>query len=241
MESGGKSYFLGGGSGVGKSAYESACSQGFVGTVQQWLDSLHGVNGAPGPAGPQGPKGDTGNQGPQGTPGTNGTNGTNGTSANVGNCWPVGSIFISVVSTDPSVLLGVGTWQAFASGRMLVGFNAADSDFNAAEKTGGSKTVTPQGTVSQPTFTGNSVTSSAVSAGTPAGTINNHTTAADSNTTGGTAKVTGPGTHTFTGSALATHTHTTTATGTVSAPTFTGSVAQIENPYITVFMWKRVS
>ena len=56
--------------------------------------------------------------------------------------FPVGSVFIAVVSTDPATLLGYGTWAAFGAGRVLVGFNAADSDFDAAKKTGGAKTHT---------------------------------------------------------------------------------------------------
>lgn len=55
--------------------------------------------------------------------------------------WPIGSVFIGVVSTNPGTLLGIGTWTAFGAGRVLVGFNAADSDFNTVEGTGGSKTV----------------------------------------------------------------------------------------------------
>ena len=54
--------------------------------------------------------------------------------------WPVGSVFISVVATDPSTLLGFGTWTAFGAGRVLVGLNAADTDFDTVEDTGGSKT-----------------------------------------------------------------------------------------------------
>lgn len=54
--------------------------------------------------------------------------------------WPVGSVFISVVSTDPHTLLGFGTWSAIAEGRMLVGLDSGDADFNEAEETGGAKT-----------------------------------------------------------------------------------------------------
>lgn len=56
--------------------------------------------------------------------------------------YPVGSIFASVVNTNPATLLGFGTWAAFASGRCLVGVDAGDADFDAPEKTGGAKTVT---------------------------------------------------------------------------------------------------
>ena len=56
--------------------------------------------------------------------------------------FPVGSVFIAVVATDPATLLGYGTWAAFAAGRVLVGLNAGDADFDTVEETGGAKTHT---------------------------------------------------------------------------------------------------
>ena len=44
----------------GKSAYEIAVEHGFVGTEEEWLQSLHGAQGAQGPQGEQGPQGDPG-------------------------------------------------------------------------------------------------------------------------------------------------------------------------------------
>ena len=52
---------------------------------------------------------------------------------------PIGSIYITTVSTNPGTLFG-GTWVAWGSGRVPVGVNTADSDFNTVNKTGGSKT-----------------------------------------------------------------------------------------------------
>ena len=56
--------------------------------------------------------------------------------------FPVGSVFIAVVSTNPATLLGYGTWSAFAAGRMLVGLDAGQTEFDTVEETGGAKTHT---------------------------------------------------------------------------------------------------
>src|SRR3990172_12746051 len=53
---------------------------------------------------------------------------------------PVGFVFISVVSTNPATLLGYGTWSAFGAGRVLVGLDSGDTDFDTVEETGGAKT-----------------------------------------------------------------------------------------------------
>lgn len=57
---------------------------------------------------------------------------------NVDLMYPVGSIYLSVNSTNPSQLFG-GEWESWGSGRVPVGIDTNDSDFNAIEKTGGSK------------------------------------------------------------------------------------------------------
>lgn len=55
--------------------------------------------------------------------------------------YPVGSIYLSVNSTNPTAYFG-GTWVAWGSGRVPVGVNTSDSSFNTVEKTGGEKTHT---------------------------------------------------------------------------------------------------
>jgi hypothetical protein len=62
-------------------------------------------------------------------------------SVDLSDSWPVGSVFASVVETNPASLLGFGTWQAFGAGRTLVGVDSGDEDFDTAEETGGAKTV----------------------------------------------------------------------------------------------------
>jgi hypothetical protein len=60
--------------------------------------------------------------------------------------YPVGSIYISIVSTNPATLFGFGTWEAFATGKTLVGIDTSDTAFDTVEKTGGAKTHTLQTT-----------------------------------------------------------------------------------------------
>ena len=55
--------------------------------------------------------------------------------------YPVGAIYMSTSGTNPGNLFG-GTWVAWGSGRVPVGVNWNDGNFNAVEKTGGQSTVT---------------------------------------------------------------------------------------------------
>lgn len=55
---------------AGKSAYDIAVEHGFVGTEEEWLESLRGPQGEKGEQGEQGSQGEKGEQGEAGTPGT---------------------------------------------------------------------------------------------------------------------------------------------------------------------------
>lgn len=53
--------------------------------------------------------------------------------------YPVGSMYVNFTdSTNPATLLGFGVWTAVA-GRFIAGYDTAQTEFNAAEKTGGHK------------------------------------------------------------------------------------------------------
>ena len=54
--------------------------------------------------------------------------------------YPVGSIYVSTASTNPSSTFG-GTWVEYASGRMLVSYDSTQTEFDTIEETGGSKDV----------------------------------------------------------------------------------------------------
>lgn len=54
------------------------------------------------------------------------------------NLYPIGSIYISVIDVNPTNYFG-GTWEAFGTGRVLVGVDTTQTEFNQVLKTGGSK------------------------------------------------------------------------------------------------------
>lgn len=102
--------------------------------------------------------------------------------------YPVGSVMIRGDNVDYSDFLG-GTWQKFASGTVLVGMNASDSDFNTVGKTGGSKTqelraaigavggdVAAIGYISENPIPGHTTASLSVSASVKTNTSFNHST-----------------------------------------------------------------
>ena len=55
--------------------------------------------------------------------------------------FPIGSTYITQTDTNPNTILGFGTWARF-NGKVAVGLDANDSNFNSIGKTGGSTTHT---------------------------------------------------------------------------------------------------
>lgn len=155
--------------------------------------------------------------------------------------YPVGSIYMSVSSTNPSTYFG-GTWVAWGSGRVPVGINTSDSNFNTVEKTGGASSVTL--TASQipshtHTFTGSSTTTSSagghthnIGRDTDGGSGSSRYTVHKAGTSG--AQGTSP-----TSSAGA-HTHTLTPKGKNGNTGGGGSHTNLQ-PYIVCYMWKRTA
>lgn len=155
--------------------------------------------------------------------------------------YPVGSIYLSVSSTNPSTYFG-GTWVAWGSGRVPVGINTSDSNFNAVEKTGGASAVTL--TASQMpshthTFTGSSTTTN--SAGGHTHNIGRDTDggAGSSRYTVHKAGASGAQGTSPTSSAGA-HTHTLTPKGKNANTGGGGSHTNLQ-PYIVCYMWKRTA
>ena len=68
-------------------------------------------------------------------------NGPQAINENFQNLFAVGDIHISTSSANPANRFG-GTWERFGKGQTLVSVDESDSDFNAANKTGGEKNHT---------------------------------------------------------------------------------------------------
>jgi len=142
--------------------------------------------------------------------------------------YPVGSIYTNATnSTNPGTLLGFGTWTAFGAGRVMVGFNASNSLFDTAEETGGSADAI---TVSH--------THTATSTVTDPGHQHTINFSRQGDAFGGTpaSRLESSG---FTAQTVANTTGVTVATS-ISTTGSSGTNANYQ-PYITVYMWKRVS
>jgi microcystin-dependent protein len=149
--------------------------------------------------------------------------------------WPVGSIYRSVVATNPATLLGIGTWSAFGLGRVVVAFDATQAEFDTTEETGGSKTVT--------------LDSSHLPSHTHTQNSHNHTQNPHSHTIPNigntlTAKNDPPDV-TIIDNAGTETTNTTTATNNaataVNQSTGGGGAHQNLMPYVVCFAWKRTA
>jgi len=56
--------------------------------------------------------------------------------------YPVGIIIELAVATNPATLFGIGTWSAHGTGKVTVGIDSSDTDFDTVDETAGDKTHT---------------------------------------------------------------------------------------------------
>jgi hypothetical protein len=161
--------------------------------------------------------------------------------------YPVGSIYVNATSSsNPASLLGFGTWEAFGAGRVMVGLNGSDADFDTAEETGGSKDATLPSHTHSITVASKSLTGTFGVRSSADGTSNaiggtNVTGIVDLSENTGTVINRAGDTYATQSTAdryviNATHDHTATAASTGSS----GTNANLQ-PYIVVRMWKRTA
>lgn len=143
--------------------------------------------------------------------------------------YPIGSIYISTVSTTPATLFGFGTWVTFGTGRVLL---SQDGSTYTAGATGGSATTTLS-TANLPSHT-----HTATSTVTDPSHI--HTFALYGNNGGG-----GTGGGDLNTTAPRNYDTNAAATGitvaTSVAATGSGTAATTISPYIAVYMWNRTA
>lgn len=156
---------------------------------------------------------------------------------------PIGYVYMSVVSTSPATLFGGGTWIRIGQGRVLVGQDPAQTEFDTAEETGGEKTHTiTSGELPSHTHTNNHnhaffqsnnsgqhthVLTRKAGSGTSTGVVRgNGTASAD-----GTTEAEPDHTH---GIQIPAYSGTSGATG-------SGTPANNLQPYLVVYMWKRTA
>lgn len=159
------------------------------------------------------------------------TNVTTSTISILKRVYPIGSIYISVNSTNPGTSLGFGTWTAFGAGRVPVGYDSGDTSFDTDEETGGAKTVSGAAHT-------HALSDSAYAQIAPSEAGGN--SFMDARTVTGvtsydaTVRVTSAGTGDFAGRTVGVPLRGSTDSATPSAT----SVVQ---PYIVVRMWKRTA
>ncbi len=143
--------------------------------------------------------------------------------------YPVGSIYMSVNSTNPKNLFG-GTWVGWGSGRVPVCVNTSDSNFSTVEKTGGNASHRHEFRIGMHWYYGNAAGEGAY----------NSTGAyrfSDSQYDGWARDLASMSV------TLNTNTTTSTKTATANGKWSKGDTANTSTlqPYITCYMWKRTA
>ena len=140
--------------------------------------------------------------------------------------WPVGSVYIAVDSTSPATKFGGGTWAAFGAGRVLVGLDAGQTEFDTAEETGGAKTHT--------------LTTPEIPAHTHVQNAHTHDFLPRSGTTGAVSSIVTGTLDTSSSIGGANQPHVQAATA-VNQNAGGGGAHNNLQPYIVVYMWKRTA
>ena len=148
--------------------------------------------------------------------------------------YPVGSIYLGTLSTNPNTLFGFGTWVAFGSGRMLI---SQDATYPAGT-TGGAATTTLI-TANLPAHNHSATTTITDPGHTHTTTWNNINDFNQGSNTPGAEEFPDDIQGTFN---IATNSNTTGITASTSiGNTGSGTAAATISPYISVYMWNRTA
>lgn len=155
--------------------------------------------------------------------------------------YPIGSIYMSVNAMNPSKLFG-GSWEQWGNGRVPVGVNTSETEFNAVEKTGGEKThilTTAEIPAHNHSVSEQSVTTT--QNGSHQHKLKYNMSAA---TTGSAMRILSSGDSESNGMVVSdgNHTHSVTIPKHTTANNANGGGAHNNlQPYITCYMWKRTA
>lgn len=154
--------------------------------------------------------------------------------------FPVGSIYTNANdNTNPATLLGFGTWAQFAEGRTPVGVNTADTDFGSPGKTGGVKNVSlTTGQMPNHNHLINPPTTTTSTTGNHSHALGNYGTWGSFGTVDSDNASSSGSKRTGTDGA---HNHTVNIPPFYSSNAGAGMPHTNLQPYITVYMWRRVS
>lgn len=146
---------------------------------------------------------------------------------------PIGTIREFNVSTNPSTLLGFGTWTAHGAGKFTIAIDSGDATMDTVDETGGAKTVTI-GQTNLP-----NISTGAGTAHTHTQNSHNHTVPGQS--TGGSGGVrydAGTGTPVSISSTTATNQNESAHTHSLGG---SGTALNVMNPFIVVYRWVRTA
>ena len=161
--------------------------------------------------------------------------------------YPVGSVYISFEERNPSEIMG-GSWERVSEGKTLVGVDEDDTSFNVPNKTGGSKSINlaHSHTVNSHTHTTKDHTLTIAEMPSHRHTIDLENQDASSpgygiSITENNVKAGYSSSYMgFTGGGQP-HNHGETTASSPGTNSKLSTSQSILNPYITVYMWKRIS
>lgn len=144
---------------------------------------------------------------------------------------PIGSIEVNVSGDNPGTYLG-GTWEAFGTGKTLVGIDTSDSNFDTVEETGGSKTHSHNYGLKVGGYYVDTVLAESTADGVFTWDSSNNRTIMNLNSSVGSQSVNVNG-----GNATSSKSANMAHYQAIANTSYTSNL----QPYITVYFWKRVS